>query len=113
MKKVIILILFLFCLTINTYQAINKNNCTKEIYLKDLNSKKLFSYIKENHLDDHLSLICSHELCFTPSLSNIERSIKEFTEKNITYLKNKNEEQALEAELKGFKIEKIILYTCH
>ena len=112
MKKYIILFIFLICLSINTYNAFNKNECTNELNLNNLNSKNLLNYINENNLLDKIERICSTDICVNINPSNIERDIKSFIEKNINYLKSKNEEVALEAELKGFRIEKIIIYSC-
>lgn len=112
MKKYCILILFFICFSINTYQAINKNNCTNEIVLNDVNSKNLTSYIRENKLEERVSKVCSKDICITINPSSIERDIKNFIEKNINYLKKVNEEIAIDAEIKGFKVEKIIFYSC-
>ena len=112
MKKYCILILFLICLSINTYQAINKNNCSNEIKLENVNSKHIISYIQENQLEERINKICSSHICVNINPSNLEQDIKKFIEKNINYLKTQNEEVAIEAELKGFKIEKIIFYSC-
>ena len=112
MKKYLILFIFLICLSINTYNAFNKNNCTNEIKTSNLNSKNLLTYINENNLKDKIDRVCSSNICVSINPSNVERDIKSFIEKNISYIKNKNEEAALEAELKGFRIEKIIIYSC-
>lgn len=112
MKKIFILFLFLICLTVNTYNAISVNKCMKELHPKNLNSKNIYDYFKENNLNLKVDKICSENLCSDLNTSNIENDIKNFVEKNINYLQNKNEEQALEAELKGFKIKKIFIYSC-
>lgn len=112
MKKIIFIFIFLLCLTINTYNAFNKNECSNEIKLNDLNSKNLLNYINENNLRDNIERICSTNICLSINPSNIERDIKSFIEKNLEFLRSKNEETAIETELKGFRIEKIITYSC-
>ncbi len=112
MKKIVLISIFLFCLSINTYQAINKNNCMSEIIPNDLNSKNLLTYIQENNLKDHIYRVCSKDICASLNASNLERSINNFIKENLAYLEHKNEEQALEASLKGFRIEKFIVYSC-
>lgn len=113
MKKYLILFIFLICLSINTYNAFNKNNCINEIKIETLNSKNVLEYIQQNNLVDKIYKICSTDICVTINPSNIERDIKSFTEKNINYLRSKNEVAALNAELKGFKIDKIIVESCN
>lgn len=112
MKKYIILLIFIICLSINTYNAFNKNKCTNEIKLNNLNSKNLITYINENNLLNKIKQVCSANICAPINSPNIEREIKNFIEKNISFLKSKNEEVAIEAELKGFRIERIIIYSC-
>lgn len=111
MKKLGIVWIFLFCLFINVYQAIAKSSQINEMRPSNLNSKDLLSYIEKNNLQDNLYKVCSQHICIDINSSNLERNYKKFIEKNIEYLQNKNEEQAIEASLKGFKIEKIILYS--
>jgi len=112
MKKYLLIFIFLICLSINTYNAYNKNKCNNEIKIKNLNSKKLLEYIENNSLVDNISKVCSADICVTINPSNIERNIKSFIEKNINYLKSKSEQAAINAELKGFKIDKIFKYSC-
>ncbi len=111
MKKIMITI-FLICFAINTYQAFNINNCIEDIKVKDLNSKDLLHYIKENNLSDKLMQVCSSDICSNINLANLERDIKDFISRNLNYLKNKDKEHSLEAELKGFRIEKLLINSC-
>ena len=112
MKKYLIFFIFLICLSVNTYNAINVNRCTKKLYPKNLNSKNIFEYLEENKINHSIDKICSKNICSNLNSSNIKQDIKNFIEKNINYLKKQNEEQAIEAELKGFKIDKILIYSC-
>jgi hypothetical protein len=112
MKKYFIILIFLVCLSINTYNAYNIDKCTNEIKTTSLNSKNILKYLKENELDNKITKICSTDICMKINSANLERDINSFKEKYITYLKNKNEEASFEAELKGFKISKIIINTC-
>lgn len=112
MKKYAIMILFLICLSINTYQAISKNNCTNEIKPTSLNSKNLLNYIEENNLIESIHQVCSSEICVTINPSNMKRDIQKFMEKHINYIKSKSEEAAIDAQLKGFKIDSIRFYSC-
>ncbi len=112
MKKFFFLFLFLACLSINTYHAISLNKCTKEIYPTNLNSKEIIQYLKKENLISTINKICSTEICSSINMANLESDIKNFIDKNITYLKNKDEEIGMSAELKGFKIDKIIVYSC-
>lgn len=112
MKKFTALIIFLICLSVNTYNAYNKNNCTNTLKPSNLNSKNLINYLKENNILDNLDRVCSKDICISINVSNLERDIKSFIEKNLNYIQNKNPEAALEAELKGFRIDKIITYDC-
>lgn len=111
MKK-LIATLFLVSLAINTYQAFNIKDCIKDINVKDLNSKNLLTYIKENDLMDKITQVCSNDICSKISLSSLEQDIKEFINRNLNYLKNKDEDYSLEAELKGFRIDKILINSC-
>ncbi len=111
MKK-LILTFFLVCLTANTIQAFNINNCTKSMQLTDLNSKNLLNYIIENQLTDKIMEVCSDNLCSNINVSHLEQDIKSFIQKNIKYLKSKDEESSIEAELKGFRINKLIINDC-
>lgn len=111
MKKMITA-LFLVCFAIHSYQAFNIKECLQEFQLEDLNSKKLLSYIKENNISDKIAEVCSNDICHKVSFSNLEQDIKDFIKQNIEYLKKKNEDYSLEAELKGFKIDKIIINSC-
>ena len=111
MKK-IAATLFLLCLAINTYKAFEIKNCTKNLTLDNLNSKDLLTYIKENDLLGKVSQVCSQDLCKSISLNSIEHDIQEFIKQNVNYIKSKNEELGLSADLKGFRIEKIILNDC-
>lgn len=112
MKK-LILSLGLLGITINTIQALNINNCTKNIQLTDLNSKDLLNYIKENNLTDKITEVCSNNLCSDINVSFLEEDIKNFINQNIKYLKQKNIESSLEAELKGFRIDKLVINDCN
>ncbi len=111
MKKVIIAI-FLFCLALNTYNAFNRNNCIDELKVNDLNSKNLLMYIKENNLEDKIVKVCSANICTTLNGPNLENNIKNFINKNLSYLSGKDEGIALEAELKGFRVERILFNSC-
>lgn len=111
MKKLMITI-FLLCLTINTYQAFNINNCTKDIKLNELNSKNLLNYIKENNLLDKITKVCSNNICSEIDFANLEQDLKEFINKNLNYLKSKDNDYGIEAELKGFRIDRITINDC-
>lgn len=111
MKK-LISTLFLVCLAVNTYQAFNLNNCIKDIKIEDLNSKNLLTYIKENDLVDKITQICSNDLCSNINISTLEQDIKDFINRNLNYLKSKGEDYSLEADLKGFRIDKILINDC-
>jgi hypothetical protein len=112
MKKYLIILIFLICLSINTYNAFNINECTNELKLSNLNSKNALEYIKENDLTDKIIKICSSNICMKINSATLERDINNFNAENINYLKNKDEEAAINAGLKGFKIEKIIINSC-
>jgi hypothetical protein len=112
MKKYLFILIFLLCLSINSYNALNINKCTNEIKLDNVNSKNVIEYITENNLDENITKICSTDICMNINPINLQRDIKSFIEKNISYLKNKDEEISLNAELKGFKIDKIIINSC-
>lgn len=111
MKK-LITTLFLVCLAMNTYQAFNIKDCIKDISVVDLNSKNLLTYIKDNDLMDKITQVCSHDMCSKISLSSLEQDIKEFINRNLNYLKSKDEDYSIEAELKGFRIDKILINSC-
>lgn len=112
MKKIVILLLFLVCLSINSYKAYTIEHCYSEIIPKNLNSKHVVNYLKEVNIATKMNKICSQNICETINPSNLERDIKNFVDKNIQYLKTKDEKSSLDAELKGFKITKIILNSC-
>ncbi len=104
--------LFFLCLAINSYKAFEIKNCSKNLTLENLNSKDLLTYIKENDLLGKVSQVCSPDLCKSLSINTIEHDIQEFIKQNINYIKSKNEELGISADLKGFRIEKIILNDC-
>lgn len=106
MKRLIV-ILFLFCVFINSYQAFNFKDCIKEITVDDLNSKNLLEYIKDNELVDKIFQVCSNDFCHKINPSDLERDIKEFIKQNLDLVAEKDVEQGLEAELKGFRIDRI------
>ena len=108
MKK-LITTFFLICLATNTIQAFNINNCTQEMKLTDLNSKNLLNYIKENNLTDKIMQICSEDICNEINISRLEQDIKSFIKQNIKYLQSKDSDSSIEAELKGFRIDKIVI----
>lgn len=112
MKK-LITTLFFACLVMNTYQAFNIKDCIKDINIGDLNSKNLLTYIKENDLMDKITQVCSNEMCSKISISSLEQDIKEFINHNLNYLKSKDEDYSIEAELKGFRIDKILINSCN
>lgn len=111
MKK-LFLILFLTCLCINTYNAFNSKNCLKDKVLTDLNSKNLYAYLEENNLLNKINKVCSKDICKDIHFSNLKEDIEMFIKKNIDYLKVKNEDEALDADLKGFSIERILITSC-
>lgn len=111
MKKIITTI-FLVCLAVNTYNAFNMENCKKEIQFDNINSKNILSYIKENDLTNKIMKICSSDLCSDITIGNLEQDIKEFIKRNLDYLNNKGNDTSLEAELKGFRIDKIFINSC-
>lgn len=111
MKK-LITTFFLICLATNTIHAFNINNCTQEMKLADLNSKNLLKYIEENNLTEKIMQVCSDDICNEINLSRLEQDIKSFIKQNIKYLKSKDNESSIEAELKGFRIDKIVINGC-
>lgn len=111
MKKIITTLLLL-CVAIHTIDAFNIQNCMKEIMPNNLNSKNLLDFIQENNLHDKVMQICSSDICSNINIANLERDIKDFINRNLNYLKNKDGEQSLEAELKGFRIDKIFINSC-
>lgn len=100
-------------MAINTYQAFNIRDCIKDIHIGDLNSKDLLTYIKENELMNKITQVCSNDMCSKISFSSLEQDIKKFINHNLNYLKNKDEDYSLEAELKGFRIDKILINSCN
>lgn len=111
MKKLLLTGIFLICFVSYT-NAFDIKECIEEISNLQINSKNLLSYIKENNLTDKIMSVCSSETCKNLNGANLEQEIKEFIRQNINLLKNKDLESALEAELKGFKIDKISINEC-
>lgn len=112
MKKLLLTGIFLIGFALNT-NAFNINDCLEYIKTQNLNSKNLLSYIKENNLTDKIMEVCSEDVCTKLNFSTLEQSVKYFIQRNIDILKNKDIESALEAELKGFKIDKIQINSCN
>ncbi len=112
MKKIIIIGIFLICISINTYNALNNRNCEEVIIPTSLNSKNLLNYIKTNNLTDTISRVCTIDLCKTINPTNIDREVADFIDSYYNYLKNKREDIYNEATLKGFRIDKIIITRC-
>lgn len=111
MKKLLV-IFFLVCFCINTYNAFSDKNCLKDIKINNLNSKNLYNYLKDNDLLTKVNKVCSENICKDIHFSNIEFDIESFIKKNIEYLKNKGDDVSLNAELKGFPIERILVHNC-
>ncbi len=110
MKKYLLIIIFLVCLSLNTFKAYSALEWNI-LYLDNVNSKNLINYIKDNHLEEKIKQVCTTNICMNINAPNLERDIKSFINKNINYLENKVDENTLlNIKLKGFKIEKIILY---
>ena len=82
------------------------------MHFHDLNSKNLLVYIKENDLIGKIEKICSEEVCGKISIVTLEQDIKDFIKQHLNQLKRKDNDYALDAELKGFKIDKIIVNSC-
>ena len=112
MKKLFIFLFLVTCFSLNVYNAYSKNNCTEEIVLENVNSKDLLNYIYDNHLIDKIVRVCSSDLCSSINATQIESDLKSFVNKNIRYLTSISEERGLDADLKGFRIEKIIINSC-
>ena len=112
MKKLFISFLLVTCFSLNVFNAYSKTNCSEEIVLENVNSKDLLNYIYDNHLIDKILRVCSKDLCSSINATQIESDIKSFVNKNIRYLISFDEEQGLNAQLKGFKVEKIIINSC-
>ncbi len=68
--------------------------------------------IKENNLTDKIMQICSDNLCNEINISRLEQDIKSFIKQNIKYLQSKDSDSSIEAELKGFRIDKIVINCC-
>ena len=111
MKKLFLTGIFLIGFALQT-NAFNINDCIEELAMQNINSKNLLTYLKENHLTDKILSVCSENICSNISFSHVEQDIKNFIKQNLAILKNENEEDALEAELKGFKIDKITFHSC-
>lgn len=111
MKKIIVT-LFLLCLAFNTYQAFSIKNCSKTLTFDNLNSNDLLSFLKENDLLGKVSQVCSQDLCKSLSINTIEHDIQEFIKQNVKYIKSQNEELGISADLKGFRIEKLLMNDC-
>lgn len=111
MKKLLIT-LFFICLAINTYQAFSEKDCFKDIRIENLNSKDLLSYLEENRLVNKVNKVCSNDICTSIHFSNLEQDIASFIKKNVEYLKTKGEEISINADLKGFKIDRIFITEC-
>ena len=111
MKRYEEIVTFLIGFAMHT-NAFNINDCLEDIQLENLNSKNLLSYIKENNLADKIMEVCSDDICTKLNFSELEQSVKYFIKRNIDFLKNKDIESAIEAELKGFKIDKISINSC-
>lgn len=112
MKKLLLTGFFLICFANHT-SAFNMGDCIEEISNIQVNSKNLLTYLKENNLTDKIMNVCSGEVCKNLNGANLETEIKEFIKQNIKFLKNKDLEAAIEAELKGFRIDKIGINGCN
>ncbi len=113
MKKYLLFLTFLLCVLFNTFQAYNAEECQNEIVLETVNSKNLLTYLEENNLNQKIARVCSSDICMPLNPANLKRDILTFTNKNLAYLKNKVSDETYQTlELKGFKIEKIILNEC-
>ena len=102
----------MFFVVVNTYKAFDYSNCLKEIRVSGLNSKNLVDYIKNNNLLDKVVRVCSADICYGVNGASIEENVDVFIRKNIDYLEKKDSEFAIEVNLKGFRIEKIIVKEC-
>ncbi len=112
MKKLFVVAILLISFGIKELQAYNINDCLEETVVNHLNSKNLLTFIKENDLIGKIQKVCSEEVCSNLNMVTLEQDIKNFIKQHLNYLRVKDNENALEAELKGFKIEKIIFNSC-
>ena len=113
MKSYFFIIIFLLCLSLNTFKAYNAEECQNNIYLNNVNSKNLIDYLIQNNLREKVNKVCSVDICMTINPNNLERDIKSFITRNINFLKNRVDENTfINLQLKGFKIEKITINEC-
>ena len=74
-------------------------------------SNELLNYINDHNLVN-IKKICTYDYCDYLRSTNTTRAIAIFKEKALAYIaKEKNEESAIEARVKGFPITKIELFT--
>ena len=112
LKKWFVLGLILLSITFSFYTISAKEKCLNEINLDNLNSKNLINYILDNKLGDKIKKICSKDICTEVYFTTLESDIKKFITTELNYLKKINNDLAIEAELKGFKVDRIILNSC-
>lgn len=112
MKRLLVVCLLILCFSSNMIKALNKKNCLEEIILESVNSKELLNYIYDNNLLDKIVKVCSSDMCSNIDATKLETEINNFINKNIKYLTSINEENGINASLKGFKIDKIIINSC-
>ena len=112
MKKLFIIGILLVSFGFSELQAFNINDCLEETVINNLNSKNLLTFIKENDLIGKIQKVCSEDICSNLNMVTLEQDIKNFIKQNLNYLREKDNDLALEAELKGFKIDKVIMNSC-
>ncbi len=114
MKKYIyFVIIFIFLLLIMLqidFKSYAYQDCSNYIERpNDLNSLNLIKYIAENYESADVNYFCTYHTCYQLKNLNIKNGLIRY----IDLLKDRGlDEQALEAEIKGFPITEIGLNLC-
>lgn len=101
----VICILLLFII-LNIKESFAYKNCNLVIEPKNVTTKNLSEYVKENISRD-INYFCSYDDCYLVKEKNINISISNFEE---NYFKRLNEDDRLILNVKGIAITKIVLY---
>ena len=96
-----ILIILLTIFFIFNVKAENINNA-------EINSLEIIDYLKDNNKLDKVKYLCTNNFCSREMYGNKEKEIKSFLKNYISKIKEKSLEEGIKAELKGFKITKIV-----
>lgn len=89
--------------------SVSAKNIDRNLNVSNLNSRELYTYLKELKINPKSVKICNRDYCDYLKYCSIEKSVNEYINEYIMYVKDKtDEETSLKVLLQGFLITEII-----